>query len=190
MQQLLLPESCMISSAVCLCPCVGICNLDPVHCTIGSILEFLQNRFSAGHVPIGGVSLGRLSLLSFHVWDEMNETFQSSCSFLGLIYSLWGFNRFEPLESATEIIVIVVLQSFYSLPFHLQEEEKQEFVLCGHWGFTSTALSSGVNQISYLFWWSKQVGWGCKTKDVAFGEKMWFFLPRRCVRVDCLRLSE
>ncbi len=58
----------------------GDCQLDPVNCPIGTVLEFLQARFSTGlthvtikvymvaivayHSPLGGQSVGRPPLLS------------------------------------------------------------------------------------------------------------------------------
>ncbi len=72
-------------------------TLDPVHCPIGSVLEFLQSRFSegmtpatlkvyvaailAGHALVGDVSMGRHPLVS---WFKRGEAFPSdTSSFLG-----------------------------------------------------------------------------------------------------------
>ncbi len=72
-------------------------QLDPVNCTVGTVQEFLQDRFTAGlapstlkvyvvaisvyHIPLGGMSLGKDSLVSlvFPPWYFEAEVLQAFC---------------------------------------------------------------------------------------------------------------
>ncbi len=71
-------------------------QLDPINCPVGTVLEFLQDRFhcraspvhlkvyvaaiSAYHIPLGGMSLGKTPLVSrFPPWYFEAEVLQAFC---------------------------------------------------------------------------------------------------------------
>ncbi len=71
-------------------------QLDPVNCPVGTVLEFLQDRFTAGlapstlkvyvaaisayHIPLGGMSLGKDPLVfRFPPWYFEAEVLQAFC---------------------------------------------------------------------------------------------------------------
>ncbi len=95
-------------------------KLDPVNCSVGTVLEFLQDRFTAGltlstlkvnvvvisayHIPFGGMSLGRDPLLSRFLRGTLRLSPAARTRVLtwDLAIVLQGLSLapFEPLEEA------------------------------------------------------------------------------------------
>ncbi|XP_026116256.1 uncharacterized protein LOC113094840 [Carassius auratus] len=95
---------------------------DPVHCSVGSVLEFLQDRFASGlcpstlkvyvaaisafHAQVGGASLGRDPLISRFLRGtlRLRPATRSRVPAWDLAIVLEGLSRapFEPLDSVSE----------------------------------------------------------------------------------------
>ncbi len=93
-------------------------QLDPVNCPVGKVLEFLQERFTAGlalstlkvyvvaisayHIPLGGMSLGKDPLVSrfLHGTLRLRPAARSRVPTWDLAIVLQGLSLapFEPLE--------------------------------------------------------------------------------------------
>ncbi|CAM4662369.1 unnamed protein product [Leuciscus chuanchicus] len=97
-------------------------RLDPVHCPIGTVLEFLQERFTAGltpstlkvyvaaigayHIPLGGMSVGKDPLVSRFLrgtW-RLRPAVRSRVPPWDLSVALQGLSQapFEPIEEVPE----------------------------------------------------------------------------------------
>ncbi|XDV42419.1 hypothetical protein PO909_011085 [Leuciscus waleckii] len=97
-------------------------RLDPVHCPIGTVLEFLQDRFTAGltpstlkvyvaaigayHIPLGGMSVGKDPLVSRFLrgtW-RLRPAVRSRVPPWDLSFVLQGLSQapFEPIEEVPE----------------------------------------------------------------------------------------
>ncbi|CAM4528872.1 unnamed protein product [Leuciscus chuanchicus] len=97
-------------------------RLDPVHCPIGTVLEFLQDRFTAGltpstlkvyvaaigayHIPLGGMSVGKDPLVSRFLrgtW-RLRPAVRSRVPPWDLSFVLQGLFQapFEPIEEVPE----------------------------------------------------------------------------------------
>ncbi|XDV38776.1 hypothetical protein PO909_008118 [Leuciscus waleckii] len=97
-------------------------RLDPVHCPIGTVLEFLQERFTAGltpstlkvyvaaigayHIPLGGMSVGKDPLVSRFLrgtW-RLRPAVRSRVPPWDLSVALQGLSLapFEPIEEVPE----------------------------------------------------------------------------------------
>ncbi len=76
-------------------------QLDPVNCPVGTVLEFLQDRFTAGlapstlkvyvaaisayHIPLGGMSLGKDPL----VFRFLRDTLRLRCCKPSVLLRMW-----------------------------------------------------------------------------------------------------
>ncbi|XDV47256.1 hypothetical protein PO909_016939 [Leuciscus waleckii] len=106
-------------------------RLDPVNCPFGTVLEFLQDRFTAGltpstlkvyvaaigayHIPLGGMSVGRHPLLARFIRGarRLRPPVRTKIPSWDLAIVLEGLveTPFEPLESASD--KLLTLKMFF-----------------------------------------------------------------------------
>ena len=120
--------------------------MDPVNCPVGAVLEFLQERFSAGlshstlkvyvgalsafHVPLSGSSLGRHPFISRFLCGTLRLR-PAVCTRvptwdLAIVLEGLSLAPFEPIEEVSE--KFITLKTIFLLAIFLEE----------NWGYSSS----------------------------------------------------
>jgi len=122
-------------------PSVTQLHQDSVNCPVGTVLDLLQDRFSAGlspstlkvyvaaisayHTPLGGTSIGRDPLItSFSRWYMRLRTctaLRAPAWDLAIVLEGLALAPFEPIEEVSEKFHTFKTFDLFSLLFHLSE---------------------------------------------------------------------